>query len=1053
MPEGFKDLSELHNASVESGQPEMFHKVLEVAMWRAEHALSSSSSNSLGVDGDDEESRTLRVERFGSLPKYAGSRPSVIRGIFPKGFPTSIYGEGGIAKSTIALHMCMSIASGKKQWLGYPIDQPSPCLYVDFELDREEQGTRAQRIAKGMGIEVPDDLHYLWASGFRFSEVFPLILGAVDELGVRVVALDSLGMALEGDALKGAVVIDFFRDRIDGLKRRGVSVLIVDHQSALRPGESYQNKAQYGSVYKGYLSRSRLQLELDERNEAGTRVIVRQNKTNFGAPQVPFVVRTLFEENKIVLKREALSEEDLREESVLNATDRVLLSLLDGPSYPADLQEKTNLAGVGNIITKLKRKELIELTGQKVGKADEVRLTEKGQGLAAAIRAQISSSSSNTPSNNSDDEANGIGGDSSSSSKPPRKSGDDEEKPKKTKKPRSPEDEEELRSQLAATFNYAYTEEGAKRCLEWVTSAPEMALDIETYGKLKRDGLLYTKGRVRLISLHYGGQSWFIDCDHVASELIVPILEEIKDKPKFLHNSLFDVPRLYRRFGVLLDSEIHDTMFASRVARAGEWEKKTKVIQKSHSLDDCLERELGIEIPKDRKLKWGGPLQVEHLQYSTDDVAHLKELYDALQQLLREHGVEERYEAISSSLPDFIGAAVRGVPLDTGTLQPALDTLEREKADLESRLKELAPEHPEGLEWVWGNTSKETSTEGKGRNGPLRALSLVGVKLSDLQDQTLLDHREEHELVHTLYLYRKKANTLSRYSKWIADFYEEGRMYPQPKVAAAVTGRVLYSDPNAQGIDKKKTNEFRRCVRAADGRAIVKGDFAQQELRIAAYYSKDKNMLDAFANGEDIYLKTAAKLVGRPVGKDHPARQAAKRATLGFLYGLGTEKYRQNVYKDTGERLSASQANKDREAFRAAFPEFYRWQQTYGAKHEWETRSALGWRRVVAPDKDHKPKYTERLNGPIQSTAGDALYLTLKKLAADPRPGTHFLLSVHDELVLECPKEDAREVALWLKAKMGEAMEDILGRELSGSKCAEVGYGPSWGECVEPEEY
>ena len=337
------------------------------------------------------------MEKFSSLPKYTGARPSVIQGIFPKGFPTSIYGEGGIAKSTIALHMCMSIASSQKEWLGYPIDQPSPCLYVDFEMDREEQGTRAERIAKGMGIEVPDDLHYLWASGFRFSDVFPLILEAVDELGVRVVALDSLGMALEGDALKGAVVIDFFRDRIDQLKRRGVSVLIVDHQSGLRPGESYQNKAQYGSVYKGYLSRSRLQLELDERNEVGTRVIVRQNKTNFGAPQVPFVVQTLFEEKKIVLSREALSEEDLREESVLNATDRVLLSLLDGPSYPADLQEKTNLAGVGNIITKLKRKELVELTGQKVGKADEVRLTEKGQGLAEVIRSRLSSSSSNTP--------------------------------------------------------------------------------------------------------------------------------------------------------------------------------------------------------------------------------------------------------------------------------------------------------------------------------------------------------------------------------------------------------------------------------------------------------------------------------------------------------------------------------------------------------------------------------------------------------------------------------------------------------------------------------
>src|SRR5215217_7264106 len=670
MPGGFKDLSELHIASVESGQLEMFHKVLDVAMWRAdrEHDLSSSSSNSLVVDGDDEESRILRVEKFSNLPTYTGARPSVIQGIFPEGFPTSIYGEGGIAKSIIALHMCMSIASGQKDWLGSLIDQQSPCLYVDFELDREEQGTRAERIAKGMGIEIPDDLHYLWASGFRFSDVFPLILEAVDELGVRVVAFDSLGMALEGDALKGAVIIDFFRDHIDQLKRRGVSVLIVDHQSGLRPGEAYQNKAQYGSVYKGYLSRSRLQLELDERRKAGTRVIVRQNKTNFGAPQVPFVVQTLFEEKKIVLKREALSEEDLREESVLNATDRVLLSLLDGPSYPADLQEKTNLAGVGNIITKLKRNELLELTGQKVGKADEVVLTEKGQELAEVISSRLSSSSSNTP-RVGGDEANQSGGDSSSSSKPPRKSGDDEEKPKKkTKKPKSPEEEEELRSQLAATFNYAYTEEGAKRCLEWVKLAPEMALDIETYGRTKRDGLLYTKGTVRLISLHYGRESWFVDCDQIAGELIVPILEEIKDKPKYLHNSLFDIPRLYHRFGVLLDTRIHDTVLASRVARAGEWERnKGKVIRKSHGLENCLQRELGIEIPKDRKLKWGGPLQEEHLHYATDDVAHLKELYQALQEVLRKHGVEERYEAIRRRLPDFIGAAVRGVPLDTST--------------------------------------------------------------------------------------------------------------------------------------------------------------------------------------------------------------------------------------------------------------------------------------------------------------------------------------------------------------------------------------------------
>jgi DNA polymerase-1 len=622
---------------------------------------------------------------------------------------------------------------------------------------------------------------------------------------------------------------------------------------------------------------------------------------------------------------------------------------------------------------------------------------------------------------------------------------------KKTKKKKlSPEETVEHYDRLAQAFPaYVHTKDRASECLVWVSKIPEVCLDIETYGPRKRDGLLYTRCQVRMILLHYAGESYFLDCDHVADEMIVSILRALVGKPKYLHNAMFDIPRLYRRFGVLLDQNIHDTLIASRVARAGEWVKKGyKVTQISHALDDCLKRELGIEIPKDTRLKWGGLLEEEHLAYAGDDIQHLKSLHLALQDVLQENGVMDRYRAVAGRIGDFIGSAVRGIPLDAERLQPILDSLEAEVEDLHSRLEELGPNHPEGLRWVWGNTSKETTPDGKGRQGALRALSLLGAEIGDLQDQTLLDHREDHPIVGVLYNYRKKSNTLSRYSKWLPDFFEDGRLYPQPKVAAAVTGRVLYSDPNAQGIDKKRTKEFRQVVRAPAGRAIVKGDFAQQELRIAAYFSGDRNMLSTFEAGQDIYLKTAEQLVGHPVDKDHPARDAAKRATLGFLYGLGVDKYRANVYKDTGE-----QGVKDRQAFRAAFPTFHNWQKRYGASKEWETRSVLGWRRVVGPSWDRSgnqvPKYTERLNGPIQSTAGDILYLTLEKMSADPLPDVHFLLSVHDELVLECPEEDAREVALWLKEKMRSSIEDVLGKDLGGEKSVEVSYGPSWAETTE----
>jgi len=80
------------------------------------------------------------------------------------------------------------------------------------------------------------------------------------------------------------------------------------------------------------------------------------------------------------------------------------------------------------------------------------------------------------------------------------------------------------------------------------------------------------------------------------------------------------------------------------------------------------------------------------------------------------------------------------------------------------------------------------------------------------------------------------------------------------------------------------------------------------------------------------------------------------------------------------------------------------------------------------------------------------LTLALLREGRGECPEAVVVLVCHDEVVLECPKEDARGVALWLKTKMGEAKEEILGEELGGPRSAEVGYGPSWGECVELEE-
>jgi len=149
----------------------------------------------------------------------------------------------------------------------------------------------------------------------------------------------------------------------------------------LASGESYQGKTAYGSVYKGNLSRSRIQVEAKDRGEGTLSVVLRQNKANFSALASPFRVKLTFSEEQLTMQREVLDEEELREERTLNSSDRILLALRDGPTYPEDLVEPTGvkLGSVKNALTGLRRKGLIEDTWERRGQAREVRLTEAGE--------------------------------------------------------------------------------------------------------------------------------------------------------------------------------------------------------------------------------------------------------------------------------------------------------------------------------------------------------------------------------------------------------------------------------------------------------------------------------------------------------------------------------------------------------------------------------------------------------------------------------------------------------------------------------------------------
>jgi DNA-binding transcriptional ArsR family regulator len=306
-------------------------------------------------------------------------REFIVPDLIPRYHPTTLYGWGGTAKSLIAVLLSMSVAGGRDKFFGRDITVRGPALYIDFELDADEQHRRVMQLAAGMKMEVPEDFLYVSALGAHTRDAIEFALSMCEEYGVVLVVLDSLGPAMVGDMAAAKDVIEFHNHYIAPFKAVGATPLLVDHQARQQSGEGYQAKGAFGSAYKEHLSRSLIQVEAGDRSaEQGVlNVRLRHKKTNFSALVEPFDVSLSFSDEMIVATPRGLTPSDRAQETTLNSRDRVIAALEDGPAYPDEIAEATGLARgtVKNAITALKNAEQVETTGEIQGKMEQVQLT------------------------------------------------------------------------------------------------------------------------------------------------------------------------------------------------------------------------------------------------------------------------------------------------------------------------------------------------------------------------------------------------------------------------------------------------------------------------------------------------------------------------------------------------------------------------------------------------------------------------------------------------------------------------------------------------------
>jgi hypothetical protein len=276
-----------------------------------------------------------------------------------------------VAKSLLALHLAITIAAeNRSYWMAFAV-KTVPVLYLDFELDADEQHRRALNLAAGMGLKgIPENFYYLSAATLPPAEAFEIAAEECRRLGVELVIVDSVGFALEGDSETARDVLGFFRECIQPLKEVGASPLLIDHQAKIIKGEKYSDKQAFGSVYKTNAVRSSFQIRgASEQGEITATFTHKKN--NFGWKEKDFSLKIVFDgdaERTTVERLEAPmpnpDRQPSKKELVLEAIEELGRATAETAARKSGIDLKT----VQNAITELLREGALKDTGEKQGR-------------------------------------------------------------------------------------------------------------------------------------------------------------------------------------------------------------------------------------------------------------------------------------------------------------------------------------------------------------------------------------------------------------------------------------------------------------------------------------------------------------------------------------------------------------------------------------------------------------------------------------------------------------------------------------------------------------
>ncbi|MBM4408207.1 MAG: DNA polymerase I, partial [Chloroflexi bacterium] len=316
-------------------------------------------------------------------------------------------------------------------------------------------------------------------------------------------------------------------------------------------------------------------------------------------------------------------------------------------------------------------------------------------------------------------------------------------------------------------------------------------------------------------------------------------------------------------------------------------------------------------------------------------------------------------------------------------------------------------------------------------------------------DATVLEElRAAHPAIGKLLDWRIYTKLRSTYVEALPTLISpfDGRLHTTFHQSVASTGRLSSSDPNLQNIPIR--TELGRRIRRAfvagkPSLTLLAADYSQIELRILAHVSGDEHLREAFARGEDIHRATAARVLGKPPAEvTADERSMAKMVNFGLAYGMS------DFGLSSRAGISRQAAQEFINSYFASYSgiSYYMIAIKERAREQGFVTTLLGRRRAIPELQARNAALRgagERMaiNMPIQGTAADIVKIAMIRVDQRLRAaGLHarLLLSVHDELLFETPRDEVEPLADLVR----EAMETAL--PLNVPLTVDVKVGDDW---------